>query len=233
MNSLDNDVRRVDFGYFVRPASETGTGAPRVEPVLGYLVRRDERWLLFDTGMGGGNDDLDAHYRPVRRPLHEALAASGGSFDEVAWVANCHLHFDHCGGNPLFVGRPIFAQDIELQAARQRDDYTLPELVAEDIGYHPVSGKTEVLPGVFLVPSPGHVDGHQSLVTRRRDGTVILAGQSHDSASLFTYDALACRARRDGVGEPLPVSPQWMELLLQFDPARVVFAHDLAVWEPV
>jgi len=28
-------VQRVDFGYFVRPAQETGTGAPRVEPCLG------------------------------------------------------------------------------------------------------------------------------------------------------------------------------------------------------
>jgi N-acyl homoserine lactone hydrolase len=95
MNSFDNDVRRVNFGYFVRPASETGTGAPRIEPVLGYLLRRDERWLLFDTGMGGGHEDLDAHYRPVRRPLDEALAASGVALDDVAWVANCHLHFDH------------------------------------------------------------------------------------------------------------------------------------------
>ena len=31
-------VRRVDFGYFVRPVAETGTGSARVEPCLGYLV---------------------------------------------------------------------------------------------------------------------------------------------------------------------------------------------------
>jgi hypothetical protein len=31
----DAVVRRVDFGYFVRPAKETGTGAARVEPCLG------------------------------------------------------------------------------------------------------------------------------------------------------------------------------------------------------
>jgi hypothetical protein len=87
MNFFQGDVRRVNFGYFVRPSSETGTGAPRVEPVLGYLIRRDERWLLFDTGMGGGYEDLDAHYRPVRRPLHEAIAECGVVLDDVAWVA--------------------------------------------------------------------------------------------------------------------------------------------------
>ena len=77
MNPIDQDVRRVDFGYFVRPGPETDSGSPRVEPVLGYLVRRAERWLLFDTGMGGGHEDLDAHYRPARRPLAEALAKAG------------------------------------------------------------------------------------------------------------------------------------------------------------
>src|SRR6202020_2021195 len=111
-------VRRVDFGYFVRPPSETGTGQSRVEPVLGYLVRQDERWLLFDTGIGGGHDDLDAHYRPRRRALPVALGAVGVAVEDVGWVANCHLHFDHSGGNPDFAGRPIFVQENELATAR-------------------------------------------------------------------------------------------------------------------
>ena len=70
------DVRRIDLGYFVRPAAETGAGHPRVEPVYGYLVRRPEGLLLFDTGMGG-HPDVDAHYRPTRRPLPEALHQAG------------------------------------------------------------------------------------------------------------------------------------------------------------
>ena len=45
-------VRRVDFGYFVRPAEETGTGASRVEPCLGYLVDHPDGLVLMDTGMG-------------------------------------------------------------------------------------------------------------------------------------------------------------------------------------
>jgi hypothetical protein len=56
MNSV-GDVRRVNFGYFIRPPEETGTGQPRVEPVLGSLIRHAERWLLFDSGIGGGHED--------------------------------------------------------------------------------------------------------------------------------------------------------------------------------
>ena len=225
------DVRRVNFGYFVRPGEETESGSPRVEPVLGYLIRQPTGYVLFDTGMGGGYEDLDAHYRPVRHTLQSALGVSGVQLDDIRWATNCHLHFDHSGGNPLLAGRPIFVQERELVWARGRDDYTLPELVDEGIGYETVSGQVELLPGIHLVPTPGHVEGHQSLIIRCGDGTVICAGQSHDTASLFGYDVLARQARRDGLAPPLPVAPGWLDTLLSFDPARVVFAHDFSVWE--
>jgi N-acyl homoserine lactone hydrolase len=89
-----------------------------------------------------------------------------------------------------------------------------------------------VLPGVFLLPTPGHTDGHQSLVVRRGDGTVIVAGQSHDTATAYSADVLALRAHRDGHSRPLPVPPAWADRLQAFNPVRVVFAHDHSVWEP-
>ncbi len=93
-------VRRVDFGYFVRPAQETGTGHPRVEPCLGYVVDHPRGMLLFDTGMGS-HPEVDAHYRPHRAGLREALAVAGAQTSDLSIAGNCHLHFDHCGGNPL------------------------------------------------------------------------------------------------------------------------------------
>ena len=39
----DVTVRRVDFGYFIRPAEETGMGVPRVEPCLAYAVGHRHR----------------------------------------------------------------------------------------------------------------------------------------------------------------------------------------------
>ena len=226
------DVRRVDFGYFVRPSEETGTGAPRVEPCLGYLVRHLDGLLLFDTGMGS-HPEVDAHYRPRRRSLAAALGTAGAQIDEVRFVANCHLHFDHCGGNPELAGRPVFTQATELAAARHTVDYTLPELIdAPGLCYEELPGEAEVLPGVLLLPTPGHTAGHQSLAVRCRDGTVVVAGQSHDTASAYSADALAQRARRDGHPPPLPASPAWLERLEQLDPARVVFAHDFASWQP-
>src|SRR4029077_3512884 len=70
------NVRRIDFGYFVRPAAETATGKPRVEGVLGYAIEHSGGLFLFDTGMGEGDPEVDAHYRPVRHRLSDAMRAA-------------------------------------------------------------------------------------------------------------------------------------------------------------
>jgi N-acyl homoserine lactone hydrolase len=61
-------VRRVHFGYFVRPAAETGTGGPRVEPCLGYVVSHPQGMILFDTGMGSRAGTAKTTW-PKRRPV--------------------------------------------------------------------------------------------------------------------------------------------------------------------
>jgi len=225
-------IRRLDLGYFVRPAAEVGGPDPRVEPVLAYLVRHEAGTLLFDSGIGAADPGTEAHYRPHRRGLAAALAGAGASTRDVTLVANCHLHFDHCGGNASLPGRPIFVQAVELAAAR-REGYTIPELVDfAGAAYRQLDGEAEVLPGVWLIPTPGHTAGHQSLVVRRPDGTVILAGQAHDFASDFGSDQLARRAEAQGVSPPLPGYRPWLDRLMAFDPRRVLFAHDCAAWEP-
>jgi len=215
----------------VRPADESLTRQARVEPCLGYLLRRPDGSLLFDTGMGVGPADLESHYRPVRRSLIDALHAVGARVDDIRWVINCHLHFDHCGANPQLVGRPIFVQATELAAAHS-PEYTVSELVDfKGARYEELRGEAEPLPGVHVIPTPGHTPGHQSVVIRCDDGTVIAAGQAHDIASDFSSDYLAHGATLEGTS-PLPAYRAWMDRLMEFDPARVYFAHDLSIWEP-
>ncbi|MFJ2091729.1 N-acyl homoserine lactonase family protein [Streptomyces sp. NPDC087901] len=225
-------VRRLDLGYFVRPASETDSSQPRVEPVLAYLVQHDQGLILFDTGIGDADPGTEAHYRPRRRSLQDALSASGVALDDISMVVNCHLHFDHCGGNPLLGGKPILVQDVELATARQ-GNYTFEELIDfPGATYEEVAGETEVRPGIWIIPTPGHTPGHQSLVVRQGDGTVVLAGQAHDFASHFASEQLARHAALDGIEQPLPPYQHWLDRLADFDPRRVLFAHDCSVWEP-
>lgn len=224
-------VRRLDLGHFVRPAEEAGTPWPRVEPVLAYLVRHEAGLLLFDTGIGRGDPATEAHYRPRRRDLRAALARAGAEPGDVDVVVNCHLHFDHCGGNPLLPGRPVLVQRTELAAARA-GGYTFDALVDfPGVRYEELDGEAEVWPGVRVVPTPGHTDGHQSLVVSGPDGVTVLAGQAFDFASGFASDEMARRAALDTPGGgPAPYRP-WLDRLASFGPGRVVFAHDRSVWE--
>src|SRR4051794_23832443 len=104
-----DDVARIELGTFVRPPQETGTDGGRVEPVLGYVARTPEGILLLDTGLGEADQETEAWYRPRRVPIEDALGRVGLAVDDVDLVINCHLHFDHIGGNPRFVGRPILS----------------------------------------------------------------------------------------------------------------------------
>ncbi len=226
------DVTRLLLGTFVRPVEETGTGTPRVEAVYGYLVRHRDGLVLLDTGLGVGDAETEKWYRPQRISLPEALTAHGVGLDEIDLVVNCHLHFDHCGGNPLLAGRPVVCQRQELAAA-EAGDYTMEHLIAHPgATYELLDGEAEIRPGLHVIPTPGHVDGHQSLVVECEDGSLVLAGQSHDTASAWSADVLAASAAALGHVQPLPRAPAWMDRLLAFDPRRVVFAHDAAVWEP-
>lgn len=227
-----DDVRRIDLGTFVRPAEETGTGQPRVEAVYGYVVRAPGGVLLLDTGLGEADAETEAWYRPRRVPLDAALGTVGLTPDQVSLVVNCHLHFDHIGANPWFAGRPLFCQRRELETARS-GDYTVPALVDfAGATYELLDGEAEIAPHVHVVPTPGHVDGHQSVVVVCEDGSVVLAGQAHDTASQWSADALADQAAGLGHEDPLPEPSPWMSRIMAFDPRRVVFAHDAAVWTP-
>ncbi len=225
------DVRRLFLGTFVRPPEETG-GGPRVEAVYGYAVPHPSGLVLLDTGIGAADEETEAWYRPRRVPLERALRQHGRALEDVSLVVNCHLHFDHCGGNPLLAGTPVVAQRTELATARA-GDYTVDALVDfTGATYEELDGEAEVLPGVHVISTPGHVDGHQSVAVVCDDGSIVLAGQSHDQASQWSADVLAARARTLGHDAPLPAYPVWMDRLRAFDPRRVVFAHDAAVWLP-
>jgi N-acyl homoserine lactone hydrolase len=221
-----DDIRRVPLGHYTRPAGNPLAGQRIV--VGAYLVPHPGGLLLFDSGIGQGDPEFDRHYRVVRRPLSEALAAHRVGLDEVRLVVNCHLHADHCGGNPALAGRPVFVQRRELAAA-DGPDYTIPALVDfPAAAYEVLDGEAEILPGVYVVPTPGHTDGHQSLAVECAEGPVVLLGQAHEFASDWARAAFAWSLASGGVEAPMAGEPAWVGRLQALGPCRVLLAHDLA-----
>ena len=65
----------------------------------------------------------------------------------------------------------------ELADARSLDDYTIREWVDfAGATYVEHEGEVELLPGIRLLPAPGHTDGHQVVVVATGEGPVVLGG---------------------------------------------------------
>jgi N-acyl homoserine lactone hydrolase len=155
-----DDVRPVQYGDVL----VEGERWPGIIHVIDHPSGR----LLVDTGMIDSTPELDAEWSPRIRP--ETIPR------DVAAVINTHLHFDHCGGNRLFVGVPIHVQRAERALARD-PEHTVPEWV-EFAGatYVEHDGEAEIAPGVRVVPTPGHTPGHQSVLVETDEGLVVVGG---------------------------------------------------------
>src|SRR3954463_5206899 len=130
-------------------------------PVYVHVIDHPDGRVLVDTGMTQLPPlvaDMDPRLMPLSAQADFDLAS-------IDLVVNTPLHFDHCGGNHLFAGRPAYVQRRELDDARSQDDYTIRDWVdAPGVSYVPVDGELEVLPGVRLMPTPGHTPGSQVVV---------------------------------------------------------------------
>lgn len=181
-------------------------------PVCVHVIHHPEGRVLVDTGMTTLHPSVVAAFDPRLYPLSEQGFDTAG----IDIVVNTHLHADHCGGNHLFAGRPIYVQRRELDDARSKDDYTIREWVdPPGLQYVPVDGELELLPGVRLVPAPGHTPGSQIVVVETGARPTVICG---DTAVWF--------------GELDEPRTEGQRRILALDPGKVWLAHVREPWQP-
>jgi Zn-dependent hydrolases, including glyoxylases len=138
------------------------------------VVRTGKHTVLIETGIGNKQSPKMREITEHQEQLPTSLAAAGIAVEEVDFVINTHLHFDHCGWNttlhpdgsvtPTFPNARYFAHrgEVEhghLQLERDRVSYLSPN-------YDPLidSGQmtlveghaADICPGVRVELFPGH-----------------------------------------------------------------------------
>jgi N-acyl homoserine lactone hydrolase len=180
-------------------------------PVYVDVIDHPDARVLVDTGMTELHPavaDLD----PRLMPLNEQAFDPAG----IDIVVNTHLHFDHCGGNHLFAGRPIYVQRRELDDARNEDGYTIREWIdPPGVRYVPVDGELELLPGLRLLPAPGHTRGLQVVVVATGGRPIVVGGD----VATFVRD----------LDEP---STEGQRRVRELGPELVWLAHAHEPWRP-
>jgi N-acyl homoserine lactone hydrolase len=205
-----SDVIPLHLADVTYPASHPLAGQDG--PVLAFAIRHPDGIVLVDTGIGEGNEWIEANYRPRARDVREALAAA--KLDaSVRAIVNTHLHFDHCGQNRAFPGVPIYVQRTELDLARHEGHTVVEWVNFPGARYEAADGDREIVDGVSVLATPGHTPGHQSVTVRTGDGLVLIVGQAaQDARSFATQDADASVQR-----------------LRELNADRIHFSHDRAV----
>ncbi len=209
------------------------------------LVEHPGGLVLVDTG--AGNKD-DAKFRSIYgientgvsgpTQLEDALREAGYAPADVKLVINTHLHFDHAGGNTStgglsFPGATYVVQRGELEFARRTNERTrasyLPpnfEPITEAGRWRLLEGDGEVVPGISVRVTPGHVPWHQVVLVSDGGETAAFVGDLFATtahlplAYIMGYDVEPLRtleSKRSFLNDAL--TGGW----------RVIFEHDAKV----
>jgi glyoxylase-like metal-dependent hydrolase (beta-lactamase superfamily II) len=159
---------------------------PRIT-VNAFLVHIPDRLVLVDGGCGGSMG-------PDMGRFGAHLAAMGVAPGDVDTVLATHLHPDHIGGlvdgagKALFPNAELVAHEIDVafwadpQTLAQADDSTrgyvvLAQTVLATYRDRLKSVKSgEVLPGITIVPEPGHTPGHSGWMFSSGNQSLLIWG---------------------------------------------------------
>jgi N-acyl homoserine lactone hydrolase len=197
------------FEILPKTVSTRGLGSRFIlsEPVCAYLLDTDLGWVLLDAGLNpaNGRDPERVQERftrhkmtaPVIRDAHlldRQLAELGVAFEDIGHVILSHLHYDHCGCLRQLSHARISVQRREYEHAFGPDPgmaYFRDEFDDPRLQWELRDGDWEVQPGLSMIDTRGHTEGHQSAVVELPEsGTVVLPFDAGDLQENFDREIL-------------------------------------------
>lgn len=211
-------------------------------PIFAWLIDHPEGPIVVDTGETARTAEIDyfprwhPYYRSsVRMRVTEEdeigprLEAMDVDPDGVATVVLTHLHTDHAGGLEHFPNSDILVSETEYrraQGVRGRVQGYLPHswpawfeptlMLFEDGPAGPFARSHRITEAgdVIAVPTPGHTEGHVSVLVESDEARYFLAGDAS-----YTEQLLLDRVS-DGVGTSKSVTLETQNKILELAAER-------------
>jgi N-acyl homoserine lactone hydrolase len=213
-------------------------------PVPCFLVDHPQGKALIDSGLHPGVRD-DPHARvgwvadvlrielPEGHDVASRLTALGTDPDELRYLVNTHVHFDHAGGNALVPPHvELVVQATEWAAASDPDgietNFYNPDDYGQQRPVRTVEGEYDLYGdgSVVLLPTYGHTPGHQSLRVRAGDGQLILCADACYFADWMDSEQMPPY----GFDKELELASLRRLRALRDGGARMVYGHDGEQW---
>ena len=202
-------------------------------PVVCYLVQTDDgKNILIDSGLPEIIPEEDAEFVNGRDVI-EQLASIGLKPDDIDTVISTHYDGDHAGRHAAFTQ----AQYV-VQRAHHLDAATNPRYAAVRPQWDQpierirlVDGDTELLPGLRLIETSGHVPGHQSVLLRLpQTGAVLLTIDAVSFSEGFTRDQPDDASNPDAAAIRASTI-KLLDLVEREQIGLVIFGHDPEQWK--
>ncbi len=146
------------------------------------LVRTGKQNVLIETGIGNKLPEKQKKIWDNEEKLLENLGAAGFAPEDIDVVINSHLHFDHCGWNTVYKSGVAVATFPKARYFAPKGEWEHGSLQLErdrvsyiSDNYDPLihsgqmqltRGGEEIVPGISVVPYPGHTRNMQAVILR-------------------------------------------------------------------
>ncbi|HEX5840089.1 MAG TPA: N-acyl homoserine lactonase family protein [Anaerolineales bacterium] len=202
-------------------------------PIVCYLVQTsDGKNILIDSGLPEIIPEDSSEFENGQDVI-EQLASLGLKPDDIETVISTHYDGDHAGRHAAFTKAQYVVQRVHHLDAPSNPRYASIrhqwDQPMERIRL--VEGDTELLPGLELIETSGHVPGHQSVLVRLpKTGSILLTVDAVPFDEGFTRDEQDDGSNPDA--EAIRASTiKLLNLVEREHIGLVIFGHDREQWE--
>jgi len=228
MNTNTNGPQRL---YLMQVA----TIPERNLPYVCYLVQSgDGTNILIDSGLPGNVQPPPGIPMPtMEKDVLEQLAQLGLHAGDIDLLICIHFDGDHSGHHAAFTNAELIVQRQHYELARSgfpRFASTRSQWDDPSLHYRLIDGDTQLIQGLDLIETSGHVPGHQSVLVRLPEtGPVLLTIDAVPVQRAFTPERAAGPGDMDE--EMLRVSTRKLLALRQREQVQLtIFGHDGDQW---
>jgi glyoxylase-like metal-dependent hydrolase (beta-lactamase superfamily II) len=192
-----------------------------ITSIGGFLIETGDRKIIIDTGIGPATIDFPGFGPFSGGKYLESLAQTGVGREDVTDVIFTHLHLDHCGWTTVEADgeRPLTFPNARHFVTQAEWDFWYggdnpagphPEFVQKPLAdrIQWLEAGADFLPGLTIVPTPGHTPGHVSLkLTAGEERLFLIADVMHGEMQIqepewgvaFDIDPDMARQTRDAL----------------------------------